>query len=102
MGNHNSNKNPAFPRMHNKFLVFCRVDILREKTYPEVDIVPYAVWTGSFNFTMNATMSLENALVLWNRAIAAAYYDEWQQILSLSEPLDWESNWCEPEWRIGT
>lgn len=26
VGNHNSDKHPAFPRMHHKFLVFCKID----------------------------------------------------------------------------
>lgn len=102
VGNHNRDKKPAFPRMHNKFLVFCD----RHEEGADLDycfeIKPYAVWTGSFNLTKNAAMSLENALVLTEPSIVTAYFKEWEQILALSEPLDWETDWVEPEWRIGT
>jgi hypothetical protein len=63
---------------------------------------PYRVWTGSFNWTNNATRSFENAVVIDNDQIAKAYYQEFQQVLALSESLDWESDYVDPEWRIGT
>lgn len=94
MGNHNSTRRPASPRMHNKFLVFA-------KRRPQ-GIIPYAVWTGSFNMTYNAGCSFENALYITDTEIVDAYFNEYLQIAALSEPLDWESDWCEPEWRIGT
>lgn len=100
VGNHNKHKTPAFPRMHNKFIALCNIDT---NEYGDVSrLRPYAVWTGSFNFTKNAAMSLENAVVISNDWIAQAYYHEWEQILALSEPLDWESEWSAPEWRIGS
>ncbi len=34
--------------------------------------------------------------------IMAAYAREWFQVYAISEPLDWESEWCEPQYRIGT
>jgi hypothetical protein len=102
VGNHNRDKKTAFPRMHNKFLVFCDVTELQEGGYSGVEIRPQTVWTGSFNLTKNATMSLENALVLSDPSIVRAYFCEWEQVLALSEQLDWESDWCEPEWRVGT
>lgn len=52
--------------------------------------------------TWNATASLENAVVITAPQIVNAYLDEWRQILAISEPLDWESQWCAPQWRIGT
>lgn len=91
VGNHNAQRVPAFPRMHNKFLVFCT-----EKKEPK------EVWTGSFNLTRNATASLENAVLISNPNIALAYYNEFCQIYALSEPLDWQSTWCAPEFRIGS
>lgn len=91
VGNHNAAKSPAFPRMHHKFVVFCRRGL-----------EPYAVWTGSFNFTKNAGSSLENALVLTDHGIVQAYFREWAQILAISEPLDWRSEWVAPQWRIGS
>jgi hypothetical protein len=99
VGNHNRDRRPAFPRMHNKFLVFGEIRHIDEWNSK---IVPKAVWTGSFNMTRNATASLENAVVITSPRIVMAYLEEWRQILAISEPLDWTSDWCEPEWRIGT
>jgi hypothetical protein len=102
-GNHNKDKHPAFPRMHNKFLIFCKSSEEANNTsHIGQTICPYAVWTGSFNFSINAGNSLENAVVLRDRHILLAYYKEFNQILAISEPLDWESEWCAPEWRIGS
>lgn len=122
MGNHNSDKSLSFPRMHNKFLIFT-------ENIPIYDDVPstfgYAaedysaddnldlpkllgvsdtacVWTGSYNISQTAAKSLENAVVIRDQVIAQAYFNEWSQIMALSEPLDWESEWVAPEWRIGT
>lgn len=102
VGNHNIDKKPAFPRMHNKFLVFANVEEDEGGFSSLYKISPYAVWTGSFNLTQNATMSLENALYLTNKKIVRAYFNEFGQIAAMSEPLDWTTSWIEPEWRIGT
>lgn len=91
VGNHNKDKSPAFPRMHNKFLIFGD----KNKNFTEV-------WTGSFNLTKNASFSLENSLLIQSPELASAYYKEFSQIYALSEPLDWSSDWMEPELRIGT
>lgn len=101
VGNHNRDKSPAFPRMHNKFLLFARYPT-SENIHDCPRIEPYAVWTGSFNFTKNATYSLENALYITNMEIVQAYFREYGQIYALSEFLDWESDWCAPAYRIGT
>jgi len=101
VGNHNKDKKSAFPRMHNKFLVFAKVAHTNDEHELET-IEPYAVWTGSFNFTKNATNSLENALYIIEPSIVKGYFDEYGQIAAMSEPLDWTSDWAEPEWRIGT
>lgn len=101
------NTGRATPRMHHKFAVFAR---LRETpdsdTWSELagDLPcwPYEVWTGSFNWTRNAARSLENAIVLRHPKIVRAYFREWMQVLALSEPLDWSSEYIDPEWRIGT
>lgn len=97
VGYYNRERKPASPRMHHKFLVFT-------KKSPRGDNMPspYAVWTGSFNFTYNGTQSFENAVYIDDDCIAWSYFSEYQQILALSEPLDWMSDWCEPEWRIGS
>jgi hypothetical protein len=90
VGNYNYEKSPAFPRMHHKFLVFCR------------GVTPYAVWTGSFNLTHNSNHSLENAVYIERNDIAQGYYDEYAHIFTLSERLDWQNVWVTPDYRIGT
>ena len=101
VGNHNRERKPAFPRMHNKFLVFANVEA-GEKTSSLEVIKPYAVWTGSFNLTKNAIRSLENALYITDPKIVNAYFQEYGQIAAMSEKLDWETDWAAPQWRIGT
>ena len=107
VGNYNSDKKPAFPRMHNKFLVFT------EDAPPEVEFMNEhrrilgisdnaCVWTGSYNISNTATKSLENVVIIHSKKVAEAYFNEWAQITALSEPLDWKSKWSTPEWRIGT
>ena len=111
-------KGSVTPIMHHKFLVFgnMRVEckkaqnVLRdldpfESPYVEVEeriFEPQAVWTGSYNPTRNANRSFENALLIEDSGLASIYYKEWVQIMSLSEPLNWESEWVAPEWKIGT
>jgi hypothetical protein len=103
VGNHNRTRLPAFPRMHNKFLIFCKVkDVRRGEDWTDKTVEPKCVWTGSFNLTENATRSLENAVVLTEKSVVDAFFREWGQIMAISEPLDWSSDWCEPEWRVGT
>lgn len=108
VGAHNRDRRPAFPRSHHKFVVFCRhvgdpppLDE-EEAGWHWPDYKPYAVWTGSFNFTQNATHSFENAVLLRHPEIVTAYFREYAQVAALSEPLDWDDDWCCPEWRIGT
>ena len=110
VGNLNTDKNPAFPRMHNKFLVFCDEQKVpgNDPDYDEeyTIIKPKAVWTGSFNLTDNATRSLENATYIEDLDIVNAYYAEWQYIFALSESIPnefWDFTWEPPDYfRIGT
>ena len=110
MGNHNSDKKPAFPRMHNKFLVFTEgvPHFSHESEFwsgldRTLGISDNAcVWTGSYNISKTAAKSLENVVIIHDKMVAEMYFNEWSQITALSEPLDWESEWCDPEWRIGT
>jgi hypothetical protein len=88
--------------MHHKFLVFCRAVISSEGIDYSFELEPYEVWTGSFNFTQNAVMSLENALVLTDPSVVQSYFHEWEQIEAISEPLDWTEDWSAPQWRVGT
>jgi hypothetical protein len=131
VGNYNREKKPASPRAHHKFLVFCKakpdVSIGRSKysNYLDYNVPekygpwgeakmegwnrwywPYAVWTGSFNFTHNGTRSLENAVILTSsdrdNPVLNGYMMEHHQLYAISEPLNWHSEWMEPEYRIGT
>lgn len=111
LGNYNRAKSPAFPRMHHKFAVRCHTESFyalldptdpSDKVYLVETVVPDAVWTGSYNWTKNAGRSFENALILRDDASVDAYFDEWQQLMLLSESLDWETDWVDPEWRLGT
>lgn len=99
VGNHNKTRKPAFPRMHNKFVV---MGYLCDEPDGKDCLLPWTVWTGSFNFTANGGDSLENAVIIRAPEIATAYMHEWEQITAISEPLDWESAWVEPEWRMGS
>lgn len=108
VGNYNRDKNPAFPRAHHKFVVFCNLSN-REVAYQDQwgtwysgTVEPYAVWTGSFNFTANAAQSFENAVLINDPEIAKAFYNEYAYLYGLSEQLDWETEWVAPEYRIGT
>lgn len=90
------------PVMHHKFLVFCRYQESPDDEFPFGSITPYAAWTGSFNFTRNATLSFENAIFIEDGAIAERYLKEWGQLAALSEPLNWEHDYVAPQYWIGT
>lgn len=109
VGNYNRDTTQPNARAHNKFLVFCEQikDSTDEtRTFKEDIYKPVAVWTGSYNFTNNSGNSFENAIYLEDSSgknpIIEAYLNEHHQIFALSEKLDWESNWVQPEYRIGT
>jgi hypothetical protein len=101
VGNYNHDRNPAFPRMHNKFMVFCRSNNDFNNPY-----LPIAVWTGSFNFTKNATNSYENNLYLVDESgeneIISSYMEEHHLLFCISEPLNWATEWWQNEYRFGT
>lgn len=93
------------PKMHHKFLVFCSEIKSNEDddgSGYNSSLQPYAVWSGSFNLTYNSNFSFENAILIYDEKIAKQYYKEWGQLMALSEPLDWDSEYVDPEWRIGT
>lgn len=91
------------PRMHHKFLVACDVrnSIPDGEIYPE-GYIPRRVWTGSLNATENGTRSLENALIIDDSVVASTFYDEWKNVLGLSEALDWFAPYVRPDFRLGT
>ena len=82
----NKDKLPAFPRMHNKFIVLGNDD---EHGYPEYT----EVITGSFNYTENSTNSLENIICVKDKKIVHSYYAHFGEIALISVELDWEGDW---------
>lgn len=79
------------PNMHHKFLVAGRVE---GRMW-----VPERVWTGSFNFSVNAAASAENAVVIDDPVVAGAYLAEFARIAAISEPLAWTSRVAKPDLR---
>lgn len=91
--------------MHNKFLVFGNRrpdDVCPIGSVARGEIHETKVRTGSMNLSWNATRSLENAVIIESNKIASAYMNEFALLLGISEPLDWRSEWIQPEYRIGT
>lgn len=56
-----------------------------------------AAWIGSFNWTRNAGKSFESVVITEDGAIVNSLLWEHSQLLLMSEPLDWESPYVEPE-----
>ena len=104
VGNANSKKKSAFPRMHNKFLIGCDYSMqVGEVEHAEHNfVIPRAVWTGSYNFSYNARASFENAIITTDDRVARAFAEEWSQIYLLSEELNWSDDWVAPDYWIGT
>ena len=69
------------PLMHHKFLIFL-----------DKNLKPYGVWTGSYNLTNNANKSLDNGLFITDEKVINGYIEEFEQILFLSEKLNWQSS----------
>lgn len=69
-----------YSKMHHKFLIF-----MDEKYNLE------GVWTGSYNFSANSNLSLENAVFLTDEKIINAYKKEFETIYNYSESSDWKS-----------
>jgi hypothetical protein len=82
VGNYNSEKVPASPKSHHKFVVFARSEWGMSSPYEDTRLmfVPYAVWTGSFNFTQNAVRSFENAVLMTDEKVVRAYLSEYAQV----------------------
>jgi len=96
----------AIPRSHHKFCVFLQ----RRETEPNEDgdrqdyFAPLRVWTGSFNWTWNASRSLENAVLIESPKIAERFALEWSKAYAVSEALDWSHQWDDMRqgFRVGT
>lgn len=106
----NPHKKSAWPRMHHKFLLFRFNDVPADECDLQNDECEGhskfgnfdAVFTGSYNITKNATNSLENSLIITKQPIVDAYYQEFEHVFGMSEPLDWNSEWVNPRYRVGT
>ena len=105
-GRRNDDRRKAVPRMHHKFAVKCRVLRVKEDNghgeYEHHVVTPTAVWTGSFNPTLNGAASRENAVIINSSAVADFYAKEWARVFAMSETLNWRSEWMCPDYRIGT
>ena len=96
------------PLMHNKFVVFAELVLKPGAGSSEED--PWEVpewqgrvlWTGSLNLTRLSRRSCETALIFRDPVFADAAIREWAQIAALSEPLEWTSEWINPQWRLGS
>lgn len=80
--------------------VLCEQDILRK--LDNYTFEPYAVWTGSYNPTETGEKSFENVVYIEDAEIAYTYLNQFLRISLLSEPLDWKSEYIQPEYRIGS
>jgi hypothetical protein len=109
LGNHNADRRAVMPRAHHKFLVFC--DYVEGKvghvegrvvSIEAGQVIPRKVWTGSYNLSRNGGRSLENAVLFTDERCVHAYYTEWGQLVGVSEPLDWTSEYVHPDLRIGS
>jgi len=79
------NKNKSNARMHHKFILFGNTKEDSAAEFDEDSPVEFdMVWTGSYNFTANATKSLENGMFIKSDEIVNAYWIEWRQVLLAS------------------
>lgn len=77
------------PRMHHKFAIFGNY-ITQPTEQSPWHICYHTVFTGSFNWTRNATMSLENGVILKGSEILDAYCWEYFQVLLASRKIEQE------------
>lgn len=98
----NKEEKSSIPRMHNKFLIFAEMKIVKKA--PGSGLFPYKVWTGSYNMSSNAANSLENMVIMTDENVVQCYCQEWANLYVNSEKLDWESEYFYPDddFRIGT
>lgn len=91
----NKNEKSSIPRMHNKFLIFA--EFKKNKNDPGGNLLPYKVWTGSYNMSQNASNSLENVVIMTDEKVVQYYCQEWANLYINSEKLDWESEYFFPD-----
>jgi phosphatidylserine/phosphatidylglycerophosphate/cardiolipin synthase-like enzyme len=66
---------PQESLMHNKFIVLLR------------DEIPYAVITGSYNYTTKANTNRENIVYIEDSEVASSYSREFRSILKESKAI---------------
>lgn len=69
--------NRSNARMHHKFALFGKRSATEDFPIVDFDLL----WTGSYNFTANATKSLENGVFIKSQDVVEAYFAEWRQVL---------------------
>jgi phosphatidylserine/phosphatidylglycerophosphate/cardiolipin synthase-like enzyme len=79
LGVNSSKSSNGTSLLHHKFFVFVK------------EQKPFAIVTGSFNLSTNASVNLENALYLEDATLARSYWDEWMNLLKHSEHLDFQN-----------
>lgn len=102
----------SYEKMHHKFLIFAKISFDLEELNASSDyyyasanasrkfsaeeflrlmgrakIIPYAVWTGSFNLTPTANSSFENSCLIHDEKVSEQYFKEYAQIYYLSKKL---------------
>ena len=97
----------GYSLMHHKFMIFLR----HVETYDKNEVKdqesaftlkPYAVWTGSFNFTYNASRNLENAVLIKDELVVLKYLEEYAFCLSVSEAVETYSSELLPDLTPGS
>ncbi len=80
--------------MHSKYLVFFDTVHCSESnnSVASLKLEPCAVWTGSFNFTKNATCNIENAQFIQDDRVARAYFNDFADVFKVARPLRFEES----------
>ena len=96
--------------MHHKFIVVGRLRTYSQtvrNAYTNEEWVeqkrwfcPEAAWLGSYNFTWNASRSLESAVIIRDEEVARRLHAEFCAVLEISEPLNWDSEHIKPEFFV--
>lgn len=107
--NRRDGKQRRTPLMHHKYLIFADLSLEPEPAHEGDEVLrgtirwdPRFVWTGSCNLSNMARRSRENSVIIRKPAIAQAYLKDWAELMSVSEPLDWDADWVDPQWHEGT
>jgi hypothetical protein len=57
-------------------------------------------WSGSYNFSRNATRSLENVIIGSSEKLSESYFWIWQRIYTMSEPMSSENKKLQPQFEF--